>query len=177
MADQEKREITVHPQIPSSFSKCPEPLKVIDTAEQYKLDPTGARSRLFSRANPERAGAGDILLVTFRTGEPFSGVCLSVRHRGPSTSILLRNTVTRVGTEMLVKVFSPLVQSIEVAQRAVKRPRRARLFYLRKPEKDMGSVQKIVDGYVRQRASLVGGKTQSTGGKQTQGKRGKASKR
>lgn len=71
---------------------------------------------------------------------------------------------------MDIKVFSPLVQSMEVAQKATRRPRRARLYYLRKPEHDMGSVQKTVDQYLRQRAMLTGGKPQ--GGKRPGGVRG-----
>lgn len=126
------------------------------------LDPTGARQRLFDPKNPDGAKAGDIILVTFKTGEPFSGVALSVKGRGPHQSVLLRNQLTRVGTEALIKVFSPLVQSMEIAQKAAKRPRRARLFYLRKPKHDMGSVGKIVDEHIRRKAQLLGGS--STGG-------------
>lgn len=109
-------------------------------------------------------------MATFKTGEPFSGVAMSIKWRGPHTSVLLRNQLTRVGTEMDIKVFSPLVQSMEVAQKATRRPRRARLYYLRKPEHDMGSVQKTVDQYLRQRAMLTGGKPQ--GGKRPGGVRG-----
>ena len=65
---------------------------------------------------------------------------------------------------MQVNVFSPLVQSMEVAQKSPKRKRRARIYYLRKPKHDPGSVQKIVDNYVRQRALLTGGKRGNLGG-------------
>lgn len=123
------------------------------------LDPTGARARLFDPKNPDGAKAGDIIMATFKTGEPFSGVAMSVKWRGPHTSVLLRNQLTRIGTEMDIKVFSPLVQSMEVVQKATKRPRRARLYYLRKPEHDVGSVQKLVDQYLRQRAMLTGGQS------------------
>jgi len=134
------------------------------------LDPTGARARLFNPKNPDGAKAGDIIMATFKTGEPFSGIAMSVKWRGPHTSVLLRNQLTRVGTEMDIKVFSPLVQSMEIAQKATKRPRRARLFYLRQPKHDVGSVQKTVDQYLRQRAMLTGGKPQ--GGRKLGGTRG-----
>ena len=123
-----------------------------------QLDPTGARQRLFDRLNPDGVKVGDILLTTFKTGEPFSGVVMSIKQRGIDTSVLLRSQLTRIGTEMSIKVFSPLVQSMEVAQKAVKRARRARLYYLRKPKHDIGSVQKVVDQYLRQRALLTGGR-------------------
>ena len=84
---------------------------------------------------------------------------MAVKGSGPHKSVLLRNHLTRVGTEMLIKVHSPLVQSMEIAQRGTKRRKRARLYYLRKPKHDVGSVQKIVDQYVRERALLSGRKS------------------
>jgi hypothetical protein len=71
------------------------------------------------------------LLVRFKSGDPFAGVCLNIRKRGVDTSILLRAQLTRIGTEMWVKVYSPTVVGIEVVQRAEKRARRARLYYMR----------------------------------------------
>ena len=83
------------------------------------------------RRNPRSVKVGDILRVTFKNGDPFSGVCLSIRLRGIDTSFLLRNQLTRVGVEMAVKVFSPNVESVEIVQRTEKRKRRARLYYMR----------------------------------------------
>lgn len=117
---------------------------------------------MFHKTNKDRAKVGDVLLATFTSGESVSGVILSIKGSGgPHTSILLRNNLTGIGLEMQVKVHSPLVKSMEIAQRAPKRKRRARLYYLRKPEHDVGSVQKVVDQYVRQRALLTGGKSGS----------------
>ena len=153
-----KREIIVHKPPPSEYETCKDPVKVVDDQQLALLDPTGARAKLFSSDNPDRAKPGDILHTTFKTGEPFSGVIMSIKGQGPHQSVLLRNQLTRIGTEMSIKVHSPLVQSMEVAQRAVKRARRARLYYLRKPKHDVGSVQKIVDQYLRERALLTGRK-------------------
>jgi len=83
----------------------------------------------------------------------------------------MRNHLTRIGTEMSIKVFSPLVQSMEIAQRAVKRKRRARLYYLRQPKHDVGSVQKVVDQYLRQKQLLTGGRM---GGQFNSGKRARS---
>jgi large subunit ribosomal protein L19 len=47
---------------------------------------------------------------------------------------------------------------MEIAQKTPKRKRRARLYYMRKPKHDIGSVQKIVDQYLKKRAILTGGK-------------------
>ena len=109
--------------------------------------------------NADCARPGDILLTTFKTGEPFSGIIMAVKGQGPHKSVLLRNHLTRIGTEMVIKIHSPLVQSMEIAQRGTKKRKRARLYYLRKPKHDVGSVQKVVDQYVRERAMLSGRKT------------------
>ncbi|OAL46883.1 hypothetical protein IQ07DRAFT_546017 [Pyrenochaeta sp. DS3sAY3a] len=133
---------------------CPEPLATITQSQTAVLDPTGARTRLFSRDNPECARVGDILLVRQRTGDPFAGVCINIRRRGVDTAILLRGQLTRVGVEMWYKVYSPLVEGIEVVQRAAKRPRRARLTYMRKVKHDRGSVENVVRLHLRQKAAL-----------------------
>ncbi|KAL8664528.1 MAG: hypothetical protein Q9202_002937 [Teloschistes flavicans] len=121
------------------------------------LDPTGSRTRLFAKDNPDSPRVGDILLVTFTSGDPFSGVCLNIRRRGPDTGILLRNKLLMVGTEMWVKVFSPKVRSIEVVERARKRARRARLTYMRKPKYDRGSVEGVVEEYLKKRRLVRSG--------------------
>jgi ribosomal protein L19 len=108
--------------------------------------------------NPDAARPGDILLTTFTTGEPFSGIIMAVKGQGPHKSVLMRNHLTRIGTEMSIKIHSPLVRSMEIVQRGTKKRRRARLYYLRKPKHDVGSVQKIVDQYLRERAALSGRK-------------------
>lgn len=96
------------------------------------LDPKGDRKALFDyRRNPRSVKPGDIVRVVFKNGDPFNGVVLSIKLRGIDTSFLLRNELTRVGVEMSVKVFNPNVQSVEIVQRAMRKPRRARLFYMR----------------------------------------------
>lgn len=69
---------------------------------------------------------------------------------------------------MWYKIYSPNVEGIEVVQRAVKRARRARLTYMRKPKHDMGSVQNIVLQYQRSRGAL-----RNTGGLDATKKGGK----
>ena len=69
--------------------------------------------------------------MRFRSGDPFAGICMNIRRRGVDTAILLRNQLTRVGTEMWVKIYSPNVVGVEVVQRAEKRVRRARAYYFR----------------------------------------------
>jgi large subunit ribosomal protein L19 len=145
---------------------CPDPIKAVTLSQTTLLDPSGARTRLFARDNPECARVGDILLVRQRTGDPFAGVCINIRRRGVDTAILLRGQLTRVGVEMWYKVYSPLVEGIEVVQRAAKRARRARLTYMRTVKHDRGSVENVVRLYLRQKAALgttEGGKKKGAG--------------
>ena len=86
-----------------------------------------------------------------RGGEPFAGVCLSIRRSGVDTAILLRNHLTKLGVEMWFKVYSPSVLGIEVIWRRPKRARRARLTYMRKPKHDMGNVDHLVENWRRTR--------------------------
>lgn len=121
----------VYPPLPSARRVCKEPLKTFSEQQLAILDPKSSRTRLFNKRNPDGAKVGDILLVRFRSGDPFAGVCMNIRKRGVDTGILLRSQLTRIGTELWVKVYSPTVTGIEVVQKAAKRARRARLYYLR----------------------------------------------
>jgi large subunit ribosomal protein L19 len=150
------KKIKTHPPPPTPANIFKEPIKNLHAEQIAVLDPTGARTKLFAKDNPEAARVGDILLVRLKTGDPFAGVCINIRRRGVDTGILLRNQLTRVGVEMWYKIYSPNVEGIEVVQRKVKRARRARLTYMRKPKHDMGSVQNIVLQYQRSRGALRG---------------------
>jgi large subunit ribosomal protein L19 len=150
------KKIKVYPAPPFPAANTKEPLKALCADQIALLDPTGARTSLFSKTNPEAAKVGDILLVRLKGGDPFAGVCINIRRRGVDTGILLRNQLTRVGVEMWYKIYSPNVEGIEVVQRSVKRARRARLTYMRKPKHDVGSVQNLVLAYQRSRSGLRG---------------------
>ncbi|PMD37460.1 mitochondrial ribosomal protein-like protein [Hyaloscypha variabilis F] len=150
------KKIKVYPAPAFPPANTKEPLKALCADQIALLDPTGARTSLFSKTNPEAAKVGDILLVRLKGGDPFAGVCINIRRRGVDTGILLRNQLTRVGVEMWYKIYSPNVEGIEVVQRREKRARRARLTYMRKPKHDMGSVQNLVLAYQRSRSGLRG---------------------
>ena len=149
-------EIPVYPPVPSRREACPEPLKTFTASQLAVLDPSGGRTRLFAKDNPDAAHSGDVMLVRFRGGggQPVSGVILSIRRRGVDTAILLRNHITRVGVEAWIKVYSPLVTSMEIVERAAKRPRRERLYYMRQPKHDRGSVEGVVANYIKTRSYL-----------------------
>ena len=151
------KKIKTYPPPPSTRNKYPLPVQEWTNTHLQTLDPTQSRTRLFDRSNPDTPNVGDILLCTFRTGDPFSGVCLSIKRRGVDTGILLRNKLLTVGVEMWVKIYSPNVTSIEVVKRAEKRARRARLYYMRKPRHDRGSVEGEVEEYLKRRRLIRSG--------------------
>lgn len=126
-----KPPIKTYPPPPSARRRFPHAIEAVTASHLTTLDPTGSRQRLFSRTNPDAPQPGDILLATFKNGDPFAGVCLSIRRRGIDTSILLRNRLMMTGVEMWVKIYSPNVTAVEVVKRAEKRARRARLYYMR----------------------------------------------
>lgn len=122
--------------------------------EIKRLDPTGARTRLFSREHMDSAKVGDVLMVTTKTGEPFAGVFLQIRRSGNDTAIQLRGQLMKVGVEMWFKIYSPTVTGIDIIWRRPKRARRARLTYMRKPKHDMGNVEKLVLAWKKERYAL-----------------------
>jgi len=158
----------------SAKSICKDPIAAFTKSQLSVLDPTGVRTRLFTKENPERANVGDILLVRMKNGDPFAGVCLNVRQAGIDTGILLRNQLTRVGVEMWFKIYSPNVEGIEVVQRKEKRARRARLYYMRQPKHDIGSVENIVRQYQKTRAAL---RSSDTKGRDANAKKKKNNRR
>jgi ribosomal protein L19 len=149
--------IRVYPPPRSTKKICPDPVLKVNQDQIVMLDPTGVRARLFSEDNPDRVRPGDILHVRIKNENPVSGVCLSIRqrHHPVDSSILLRNQLTRIGVEMWIKIYSPNVEGIEIVQRKEKRARRARLYYMRLPKHDVGSVENTVRAYLRQKAGPI----------------------
>ncbi|KAI1096392.1 translation protein SH3-like domain-containing protein [Rostrohypoxylon terebratum] len=143
----------IYPRVPSARKANPAALEAYHKQQQRRLDRTGARTALFSKKNPDCAKPGDVLQVTTRKGggEPFAGVCLSIRRAGVDTAILLRNHIAKVPVEMWFKIYSPNVQGIEIVWRRPKRARRARLTYMRKPKHDMGNIDHLVEAWRRSR--------------------------
>ncbi|KAK7938017.1 mitochondrial 54S ribosomal protein bL19m [Apiospora aurea] len=150
---------------PSARAAHPNPLISYHAQQIRRLDRTGARTALFSKKNPDAAKPGDVLQVTTSRGEPFAGVCLSIKRAGVDTAILLRNHLTKVGVEMWYKIYSPNVLGIEIIWRRPKRARRARLYFMRKPRHDMGNVEHLVEAWRRSRNVFSSNKGRGTQGK------------
>ncbi|KAK3942433.1 translation protein SH3-like domain-containing protein [Diplogelasinospora grovesii] len=151
-----------------------DPMPALQAAQIARMDPTGARTALFAKTRGA-ARVGDVLMVTHRRGgEPFAGVCLSIRRAGIDTAILLRNHMAKVGVEMWYKIYNKNVAGIEIVKRRAKRARRARLTYMRKPKHDMGSVDSIVFAWRKTRKVLT---TRGGGGNKGAAQKGAAAKK
>ena len=128
--------IKTYPPPPSYVNTHKNPLQSYSDTQITLLDPSGQRTRLFSPDNNDGARIGDMLHCTFQSGEPFNGIILALRRRGIDTSILLRNKLEQTGVELWLKIYSPLLKSVEVVQRAQdwmrrgKRARRAKLYFM-----------------------------------------------
>ncbi|KAI8309592.1 54S ribosomal protein subunit img1 [Colletotrichum sp. SAR11_59] len=144
----------VWPQVKSIRTTHKNPMPELDAKQRATLDPTGARTRLFDITRPDAAKVGDVLMVTTKSGEPFSGVCISIRRRGVDTAILVRSQLMKVGVEMWYKIYSPTVIGIDIVWRRPKRARRARLTYMRKPKHDMGNVDHLVYAWKKERYGM-----------------------
>lgn len=99
---------------------------------------------LFSKRHPERLLPGSVLTVHLNHHPTlFSGVLISVKHKGPDTSFVMRNVVNRIGTEMTFFIGSPHLKKIDIIQRAAKGQgglrrgsQRSKFYFLRdSPEK------------------------------------------
>lgn len=119
------------------------PREYIDAKSMDALDETGERRLLFSRNNPEAAKSGDVLQVE-TPGSTFNGVLLAVRRAGVNTSFVLRNQVRRLGVEMRYNLFNPNLKRITLITRGARRTRRAKLYYIRQPNHDVGNVDNLV---------------------------------
>jgi len=150
------RKIKVFPALPAP----PKDPIALFTRNQFRyVDRGGLRRRLFSRHNKDALRVGDILQVRFKdpNTDSFEGILLNIRRRGLDTAFLLRNHLTRIGVEMWYKLYSPKISGIDLVQRSEKRARRAKLYFMRQPKHDIGSVEGIVRRW-KQSRKLFGGR-------------------
>ncbi|KAJ8099307.1 translation protein SH3-like domain-containing protein [Lipomyces tetrasporus] len=132
-----KAPIKIRQPAPSLLPKGSEPKQLLEQKLTSELDPTGWRRQLFQRSSPLALRPGDVVRVHFHseTSHTFVGTIMVIRRRGLDTSVRLRSEVAQLGVEMSVKVYSTSVKNFEFISRAVKKARRAKLYYLRPDEK------------------------------------------
>ncbi|KIH91706.1 mitochondrial ribosomal protein [Sporothrix brasiliensis 5110] len=140
-------------------------MRAYDRQQIARMDPTGARTRLFSRKNPNAAKPGDVLVVTpSKAGaEIFGGVFLAIRRSGIETAILLRGQLAKTGVEMWFKIYSRAVAAVDIIERRPRRARRAKLTYMRQPKHDRGSIEELVKNW--RRARIAGRRNSAAGSK------------
>lgn len=168
--DEKLSRFQIYPQLPTVRTEFADPMPLLRQAQITTLDPTGARTRLFAKDQADAAKPGDVLMVSTKAGEPFSGYLIEIRRRGVDTAILLRGQMMKTSVESWFKVYSPTVTAINIIWRRPKRARRARLTYMRKPEHDKGSVDQLVGAWKKERSTLRA-KSGTASGKQYKSKK------
>lgn len=129
-------------------------MSLLDGKLKDRYDPEGLRRKMLDR----RSGTlrpGMVLSVATYNNYPaekpvstFSGYLMGIKRAGVESSIRLRTSVMRVGTEMRFPVFSPTVKEINIIRaKPARKIRRAKLFYIRTEKHDRGSVDGIVKAH------------------------------
>lgn len=125
-----------------------------------RFDPGNKFTKLFDRKSPDTIPPGSVLVVETWTSmaktnfTTFSGLVMAIRRRGVATSFVLRNLVQKLGVEMLFRIYSPLLKDIKVIQRAtagkgeksgaLRRTRRAKLYYLRDDDRRLAGISNLI---------------------------------
>ncbi|CEP22789.1 IMG1 [Cyberlindnera jadinii] len=106
--------------------------------QRARLDPTGWRSSLLKSVRP-----GDVVRVmyTSRAIPPFVGQVIAMSKKQLDTNITLRNQVSKVGVEVKVKLYSPLVSRIDVIRKPHAYKKRNRQYYIRGNRLDVGDLE------------------------------------
>ncbi|ODV88947.1 hypothetical protein CANCADRAFT_13293, partial [Tortispora caseinolytica NRRL Y-17796] len=127
--------------IPKRLPKHAHPLNLVEEKNMTQLDPDNWKRTIFSRKNENAVRVKDIVRVSFADETPIVGAVMAIYRRGMSTTFRLRNRYTKIGTEMKIPLFSPLLKQIDVVQRSPKPAKLNKLFYLRHPKLDLGDVE------------------------------------
>lgn len=118
-------------------------LREYQLKEIEKLDPEGWRRKLISKENSERVRTGDVVRViyTTRTIPTFIGQVIAKNQTGLAASLVLRNQVNKIGVELKVKLFSPLISRIDIIRRPRKYRPRNKQYYIRDTKLDVGDLE------------------------------------
>lgn len=61
----------------------------------------------------------------------FEGTVLGIKGRGENKSFMVRKVVDGIAVERIWPIMSPVLEKVVVKEKPKKRPRRAKLYYLR----------------------------------------------
>ncbi|KAH3679082.1 hypothetical protein WICMUC_001278 [Wickerhamomyces mucosus] len=110
-----------------------------------KLDPTFWRRDLIKPS--ERNGGsilrpGDIVRVMYNTRNipTFTGQIIKISKKNLDSNLLLRNLINKVGVELNVKLFNPLISRIDLVRKPNKYKLRNRQYYIRGNRLDVGDL-------------------------------------
>lgn len=71
------------------------------------------------------------------------GYVLAIDRNGPDSTILLRNKVTKIGVEMRISLFNPIIERIDIVKRPAKYNGRNRHYYIRDTRLDVDDLEAL----------------------------------
>lgn len=123
-------------------------MELIEESLYAKYDPSGWRRELISKENKEGLRSGDIIRVNYQNDPNnalgFVGYILAIDRNGPDSTILLRNKITKVGVELRVSLFNPIIERIDIIRKPHKYNGRLRHYYIRDTKLDVGDLETLI---------------------------------
>lgn len=106
-----------------------------------KYDPTGKRRALVDQKNGLRSG--DIIKVTYLDRTNVIGQILAIKRtvNNVGTNILIRNKMNKLGVEVRIPLFNPIIRNVELLYQPKKYLSRRKQFYIRNSKYDVGDVE------------------------------------
>ncbi|ODV93635.1 hypothetical protein PACTADRAFT_35394 [Pachysolen tannophilus NRRL Y-2460] len=137
--------IKVYEPLPNAH-KDGKPLMDVIRADQYKkLDPSGIKQKLLDSKNPTRLRSGDIVRINYKNNikPSITGMIIALNRAGLESNLLLRNQVTKIGVELRVSVFNPIIERIDILRKPMTYRPRNKLYYIRNNRLDVGDLENV----------------------------------
>lgn len=140
----QRRTITVYEPLPDAHKG----KTIMDNIRESlfeKYDPSGWRRNLINKKNSDCLRSGDIIRVNYKNqpNNSFMGYVLAIDRNGPDSTILLRNKVTKIGVEMRISLFNPIIERIDIVKRPAKYNGRNRHYYIRDTRLDVDDLEAL----------------------------------
>ncbi|CCH42775.1 50S ribosomal protein L19 [Wickerhamomyces ciferrii] len=136
-----KKNIPVYPPLTQTNTK-----PVLDIYKEQcfeKLDPEGWRRALLKFKSPTEIKTGDVIRVVYNTRAipPFMGQIIGISRGGVEASVVLRNNITKLGVEMRIKIFSPLISRIDIVKKPLKRKPGRKHYFIKGTKLDVKDLE------------------------------------
>ncbi|ANZ74647.1 BA75_00496T0 [Komagataella pastoris] len=117
-------------------------MKYVKENQYKKLDPNGVKKNLLDKSNPNLLRSGDIVRITYNNKQPpLVGMVIAVKRNGCDSNILLRNSYAKLGVEIRVPIFNPVIERVDILKRPTKYRSRNKLYYIRGTKLDVTDIE------------------------------------